>query len=359
MSIAIVTGSAGLVGSEAAQHFAEQGLDVVGIDNDMRATFFGPEASTHSQRQRLQEELGDRYRHEALDIRDADGIGRLFRRLGSDVRLVVHTAAQPSHDWAAQDPATDFGVNAIGTLNLLEALRKHCPEAVFIFTSTNKVYGDRPNFLPLEELDTRYEIKAGHSYEDGIDESMPIDQCLHSVFGASKVAADVMVQEYGRYFNLRTACFRGGCLTGPNHQGAKLHGFLAYLVKCAVTDTPYTVLGYGGKQVRDNIHSADLIAAFDSFFQAPRCGEVYNIGGSRVSNCSLLEAIEICEGLTGRPMKHSYSEVNRTGDHIWWISDVGKFSEHYPDWQLTYDIRRILREIFEANVERWSELAAR
>lgn len=359
MSIAIVTGSAGLVGSEAAQHFAEQGLDVVGIDNDMRATFFGPEASTQPQRQRLQDELGDRYRHEALDIRDADGIGRLFRRFGSDVRLVVHTAAQPSHDWAAQDPATDFGVNAIGTLNLLEALRKHCPEAVFIFTSTNKVYGDRPNSLPLEELDTRYEIKAGHNYEDGIDESMSIDQCLHSVFGASKVAADVMVQEYGRYFNLRTACFRGGCLTGPNHQGAKLHGFLAYLVKCAVTDTPYTVLGYGGKQVRDNIHSADLIAAFDNFFQAPRCGEVYNIGGSRVSNCSLLEAIEICEGLTGRPMKRSYSDVNRTGDHIWWISDVGKFSEHYPDWQLTYDIRRILREIFEANVERWSELVAR
>lgn len=359
MSIAIITGSAGLVGSEAAQHFAEQGLDVVGVDNDMRATFFGPEASTSGQRQQLQAELGDRYQHEELDIRDGAAMGRLFHRFGQDIRLIVHTAAQPSHDWAAQDPATDFGVNALGTLNLLEATRKHCPEAVFIFTSTNKVYGDRPNRLPLVELDTRFEIEPGHRFEDGIDESMPIDQCLHSVFGASKVAADVMVQEYGRYFNMRTACFRGGCLTGPNHQGAKLHGFLAYLVKCAVTGTPYTVLGYNGRQVRDNIHSADLIAAFDSFYRTPRCGEVYNIGGSRVSNCSLLEAIEVCEELTGRPMNWSYSEVNRTGDHIWWISDVGKFSEHYPDWQLRYDIRRILREIFEANVERWSELVAR
>ena len=357
MSIAIITGSAGLVGSEAAQHFAELGLDVVGIDNDMRAKFFGAEASTLVKRQELQTGLGNRYCHEELDIRDAAAMDRLFRQSGDDVKLIVHTAAQPSHDWAAQDPATDFSVNALGTLNLLEATRKHCPGAVFIFTSTNKVYGDRPNVLPLVELDTRFEIAAGHAYEDGIDESMPIDQCLHSVFGASKVAADVMVQEYGRYFNMRTACFRGGCLTGPNHQGAKLHGFLAYLVKCAVTGTPYTVLGYNGKQVRDNIHSADLIAAFDQFFRAPRTGEVYNIGGSRTSNCSLLEAIEICEELTGRPMSWSYSEVNRTGDHIWWISDVGKFSRHYPDWQLTYDIRRILREIYEANVERWLEPA--
>jgi CDP-paratose 2-epimerase len=273
--------------------------------------------------------------------------------------LVVHTAAQPSHDWAASDPTTDFTVNALGTHRLLEATRQFAPEAVFIFTSTNKVYGDTPNRLPLVELDTRWEIDSNHLWIHGIPEEMSIDHTLHSLFGASKVAADILVQEYGRYFGMKTACFRGGCLTGPNHSGTQLHGFLAYLVKCAATGTPYTVFGYCGKQVRDNIHSVDLIAAFDQFFQKPRCGEVYNIGGGRYSNCSMLEAIQICEELTGQSMQWTYSETNRTGDHIWWISDIAKFQKHYPSWELTYDVPRIMREIYEFNSERWLEVASR
>ncbi|HVS37366.1 MAG TPA: NAD-dependent epimerase/dehydratase family protein [Gemmataceae bacterium] len=355
MSVAVVTGSAGLIGSEASRHFAEVGLDVVGVDNDMRRRFFGDEASTRRQRRRLKRELGERYRHLNADIRDADRMDRLFRRFGKDVALVIHTAAQPSHDWAASDPQTDFGVNAVGTLNLLEATRRHAPDAVFIFTSTNKVYGDAPNRLPLLERATRWEIDPSHPYAGGIREDMPIDQSLHSVFGASKVAADVMVQEYGRYFAMRTACFRGGCLTGPNHAATKLHGFLAYLVKCAATGVPYTVFGYSGKQVRDNIHSRDMIAAFDCFFRAPRSGEVYNMGGGRFSNCSMLEAIHICEEIVGRPMPWSYTEANRKGDHVWWVSNVGKFASHYPQWRLTYDVPRICREIYDANVGAWSQ----
>lgn len=353
MSVAVITGSAGLIGSEATRHFAGQGMDVLGIDNDMRREFFGAEASTTWQRQRLEEQLARRYRHHAIDIRDSDAIDRLFRDHGRDVQLVVHTAAQPSHDWAAQAPLVDFGVNAVGTLNLLEATRRHAPDAVFLFTSTNKVYGDTPNRLPLVEQELRWEIDPSHPYREGIPETMSIDGTLHSVFGASKVAADVMVQEYGRYFGLKTACFRGGCLTGPNHSGTQLHGFLAYLMKCTATGTPYTVFGYRGKQVRDNIHSADLIRAFDAFFQAPRAGEVYNIGGARFSNCSMLEGIRICEEIAGRPLQWKYSETNRTGDHIWWISDVGKFANHYPEWRLTYDVPRICREIYEANADRW------
>ena len=355
MSIAIITGSAGLIGAEASRHFADRGLTVVGVDNDMRRQFFGDEASTAWQRQRLEKELGPRYRHETLDIRDNDAINALFRRYGRDIALIVHTAAQPSHDWAARDPHTDFSVNANGTLNLLEATRQHAPECVFIFTSTNKVYGDTPNRLPLMEQDTRWEIAPDHTYSRGIREDMSIDQTLHSLFGASKVAADTLVQEYGRYFGMRTACFRGGCLTGPHHSGTQLHGFLAYLVKCAVTGTPYTVFGYQGKQVRDNIHCSDLIAAFYAFFRAPRSAEVYNIGGSRFSNCSMLEAIGICEELAGREMDWIYSETNRIGDNMWWISDVGKFQSHYPDWRLKFDIRRICSEIYEANCERWLE----
>jgi CDP-paratose 2-epimerase len=351
MSVAIITGSAGLIGSEATQHFAGMGLHVVGVDNDLRRTFFGDEASTHRQRERLSRELGSRYEHLNGDIRDRPEIEGLFKHFGRDIKLVVHTAAQPSHDWAARDPHTDFGVNALGTLNMLEATRNYAPEAVFLFTSTNKVYGDTPNRLPLVELETRWEIEPGHPYAEGIPEEMSIDQTLHSLFGASKVAADVLVQEYGRYFGLRTACFRCGCLTGPNHAGTKLHGFLAYLVKCAATGEPYTVFGYRAKQVRDNIHSADLISAFDHFFRAPRVGEVYNLGGSRFSNCSMLEAINVCEEITGRPLQWSYSETNRTGDHVWWVSNVGKFRSHFPEWNLTYDVPRICREIYEANLE--------
>jgi CDP-paratose 2-epimerase len=359
MSVAIITGSAGLIGSEASRYFAEQGLDVVGIDNDMRRRFFGKEASTGWQRRILEQELGERYTHIEADIRDSDTIDFIFRRYEKQIALVIHAAAQPSHDWAASDPGTDFSVNAVGTHNLLEATRRFAPDAPFIFTSTNKVYGDTPNRLPLVELDTRWEIDASHPWTEGIPEEMSIDQTLHSLFGASKVAADVLVQEYGRYFGLNTVCFRGGCLTGPNHSGTQLHGFLAYLVKCAVSSAPYTVFGYGGKQVRDNIHSADLISAFDHFFRNPRSGEVYNMGGGRFSNCSMLEAISCCEELNGSPMTWSYSEANRTGDHIWWISDVAKFQRHYPQWRLTYDVPAIIREIYEANAERWLETASR
>jgi CDP-paratose 2-epimerase len=359
VTIAVITGSAGLVGSEASRHFAEKGLTVIGIDNDMRRRFFGEEASTHRQRERLTLELGESYQHIADDIRDWDSLSALFRRFGSDIALVVHTAAQPSHDWAARDPHTDFSVNAQGTLNLLEATRLYAPGAAFIFTSTNKVYGDTPNRLPLVEQDTRWEIDPAHDYVRGIPECMSIDQTLHSLFGASKVAADVLVQEYGRYFGMHTACFRGGCLTGPNHSGTQLHGFLAYLMKCAATGTPYTVFGYKGKQVRDNIHSADLIRAFDCFFEKPGSAAVYNIGGGRYSNCSMLEAIAICESIAERPLDWRYSDETRKGDHIWWISDVSAFQRDYPQWSLTYDVPHICAEIYRENCDLWMEAVAR
>lgn len=352
MPKAIVTGSGGLIGSESATRLVEAGYDVVGVENDTRAVLFGPEASTSHVTERLNRDLSQ-FRTVDLDIRDTDGIERVFAEAGGGIELIVHTAAQPSHDWAASDPQADFGINANGTLNLLEATRKHCPEATFVFTSTNKVYGDSPNRLPLDELESRWEIRQGHTYEPGIREDMSIDQTLHSLFGASKVAADVLVQEYGRYFGMHTACFRGGCLTGPNHSGTELHGFLAYLMRCAMTGTPYTVHGYRGKQVRDNIHSADLIAAFDAFCRAPRVGEVYNIGGGRFSNCSMLEAIYVSEKLVGRPLQWTYSETNRVGDHIWWISDNSRFAGHYPEWRLEYDVPAILGEIYEYNRERW------
>jgi CDP-paratose 2-epimerase len=353
MSVAIITGSAGLIGSEASRYFASQGLHVVGIDNDMRQKFFGAEASTQWQRGRLQEELGRNYTHVECDIRDGAGIDAIFQKYAKDIKLIVHTAAQPSHDWAAKEPNTDFGVNAVGTHNLLEAARRFTPEAVFIFTSTNKVYGDTPNRLPLVELEKRWEIDPAHAWAGGIPESMSIDQSTHSLFGASKVAADILVQEYGRYFGMKTAIFRGGCLTGPNHSGTKLHGFLAYLVKCNATSTPYSVFGYKGKQVRDNIHASDLIAAFDAFFRAPRVAEVYNIGGGRFSNCSMIEAIEISEKVTGIPMQWEYKEANRTGDHIWYISDLSKFQAHYPNWKLKHNVNDIITQIYEKNVERW------
>ncbi len=352
MSVAVITGSAGLVGSEAAAYFAGQGFEVVGIDNDMRRRFFGEDASTLPNLERLRCSFPT-YTHHSTDIRDEAAIGRIFAHYGGAINLVIHTAAQPSHDWAAREPMTDFTVNANGTLVLLEATRRHAPEAVFIFTSTNKVYGDRPNQLPLVELPTRWEIDPGHPYTGGVGEDMPIDSCLHSLFGASKVAADVLVQEYGRYFGMRTACFRGGCLTGPNHSGTQLHGFLSYLVKCTLTGQPYTVFGYKGKQVRDNIHSADLVRAFHAFYEAPRCGEVYNIGGGRFSNCSMLEAIAIVQELAGRELNWAYRETNRIGDHIWWISDLSRFQSHYPTWSLKYDVRAIISEIVEMGRERW------
>src|SRR5215472_5380876 len=352
MSVAIVSGSSGLVGSEVVAFFCDKGFDVVGLDNDMRAYFFGTDASTQWNRDRLKR-THRRFTAQETDIRDAEAVNAIFASHGSAIKVVVHTAAQPSHDWATREPLTDFSVNATGTLNLLEATRMHAPDAAFIFTSTNKVYGDQPNALPLVELDTRWEVASDHRYAaTGIDESMSIDNTLHSVFGASKVAADILVQEYGRYFGLRSVCFRGGCLTGPHHAGAKLHGFLAYLGKCAVTGEPYTVLGYKGKQVRDNIHSFDLVEAFWQFVQAPRCGEIYNMGGGRFANCSVLEAIALFERVTGKPMNWSYLDDSRTGDHIWWISDTTKFEKHYPAWQRRVSLEKTVAEIVEGTLAR-------
>jgi CDP-paratose 2-epimerase len=351
--IAIVTGSGGLIGSRSAAHFVEAGFDVIGIENDMRAAFFGSSASTSFVSERLVASYGPQFRWLDLDIRDADGIMRVFAEHKPRIELVVHTAAQPSHDWAASDPQTDFNVNANGTLNLLQAAREHAPDASFIFCSTNKVYGDTPNFLPLEEHPKRLELPADHRWFGGIDTSMSIDHSMHSLFGVSKAAADLMVQEYGRYFDMPTVCFRGGCLTGPDHAGAKLHGFLSYLMRCTITGERYTVLGYEGKQVRDNIHSADLVRAFDAFHRNPRSAAVYNIGGGRDSNCSMLEAIELCEEIAGRKLDWTYADDARMGDHRWWISDLGPFRADYPDWRMGYDVRAILEEIHAHNVERW------
>jgi CDP-paratose 2-epimerase len=352
VSIALITGSAGLIGSESSKFFHEKGFDIVGVDNNMRQYFFGEDGSTQWNRENLEATLKN-YQHRAIDIRDENAIDALFAECGREIAVVIHTAAQPSHDWAAREPLTDFSINANGTINLLEATRKHCPDAAFIFTSTNKVYGDAPNELPLVEQETRWEIDATHAYyEHGIDEMLRIDQSKHSLFGASKVAADVLVQEYGRYFGIKTTAFRGGCLTGPAHSAAELHGFLAYLVKCIVTGRPYTIFGYKGKQVRDNIHSHDLVNAFWHFVEKPHSGEVYNIGGGRHSNCSMLEAIEIAQRLSGKELNYTLSDEARSGDHIWWISDVRKFQSHYPSWQYEYDIERILQEIVAATQER-------
>jgi CDP-paratose 2-epimerase len=358
VAVAVVTGSCGLIGSETVHAFCDLGFDVVGIDNDMRRLFFGDEASTARNRELLQAQYPTRYAHFDLDIRDQSAVERVFERYGKAIALVAHTAAQPSHDWAARAPMTDFTVNANGTLTMLEAARRFCPDTVFMYTSTNKVYGDSPNRLPLLELDTRWEIEPSHPFVNGIDETMSIDQSIHSLFGVSKVAADVLTQEYGRYFGMRTACFRGGCLTGPNHAGTALHGFLAYLMKCVVTHRPYQVNGYLGKQVRDNIHSADLVAAFYEVFKNPRCGEVYNIGGSRFSNCSMLEAIALCEEISGERLSWTYSNTNRVGDHIWYISDTGKFKSHYPEWRQRYGLHALLQDIYAKNVERWHSEAS-
>ncbi len=347
MATVIVTGSAGLIGSETVKRFHGEGYDVIGIDNDMRAYFFGNEASTSWNRERLISEL-PRYQHFNYDIRDFAQIESVFTRYAKEIVLVVHAAAQPSHDWAAREPFTDFTINANGTLNMLEATRRYCPEAVFIFTSTNKVYGDTPNMLPLVELEERWEVDPSHPFaEYGIDESMSIDKSKHSLFGASKVAADVLVQEYGRYFGLKTGIFRGGCLTGPAHSGAELHGFLAFLTLRAVRGQHYTIYGYKGKQVRDNIHSKDLVEAFWHFFQKPHTGEVYNMGGSRHSNVSMLEAIRMIREIGGYQLDYTLTDQSRSGDHIWYVSDVRKFQQHYPQWQYHYNSETILRELID------------
>ncbi len=341
----LVTGSGGLIGSEACRFFSSKGFSVVGIDNNMRKYFFGDEASTEWNVDKLKKEFSG-YKHHDIDIRDKKEVEKIF--LADRFDLVIHCAAQPSHDWAAKEPFTDFEINANGTLNILENFRKHCPKAAFIFTSTNKVYGDSPNKLPLIEKEKRFEIEKGHMFENGIDESMSIDDSKHSIFGASKVAADVLVQEYGRYFQLNTVCFRGGCLTGPMHSAAEMHGFLAYLVKCVAAGKKYTIYGYKGKQVRDNIHSYDLVNAFYHFFLNPGKGEVYNIGGGKHSNVSVLEAVEKIEKILGKKALVEYSEKNREGDHIWYVSDVSKFKKDYPSWQYKYDMDKMLKEMCEA-----------
>jgi CDP-paratose 2-epimerase len=353
MSIAIVTGSSGLIGSETVKFLHEKGLQVIGLDNNLRKYFFGEDGSTEWNTHHLKSTLRD-FTHIDVDIREQESIFRIFREFEENIVLVVHTAAQPSHDWAAREPFTDFSINASGTLVMLEATRRFCPEATFIFTSTNKVYGDGPNNLPLVEMPTRWEIDTAyrHRWAPGIDETMSLDQTMHSIFGASKVAADVMTQEYGRYFGMKTGTFRGGCLTGPAHSGAELHGFLAYLVKCGVTGRPYTIFGYKGKQVRDNIHSHDLVSAFWEYHQNPISGAVYNIGGSRHSNCSLLEAIQMIQELTGRPLAYTVTEQARPGDHMWYVSDVRKFQKDYPGWRYRYNQEMILSEIVEATHER-------
>jgi CDP-paratose 2-epimerase len=354
MSTAIISGSGGLIGSESVRHFIEAGYRVVGLENDMRAKFFGPDASTSHTTQTLLESFPDEFRSLDIEIRDADGVERIFSaEPAGEIELVIHTAAQPSHDWAASDPQTDFGVNANGTLNLLEATRKHAPDATFVFCSTNKVYGDLPNELLLVEQAQRLELPEGHRYWQGIDTTMSIDRSTHSLFGVSKTAADLLTQEYGRYFEMPTVCFRGGCLTGPNHAGTQLHGFLSYLMRCTMTGEPYTVFGYGGKQVRDNIHAADMAMAFEAFHRTPRAGAVYNIGGGRQSNCSMLEAIECCQEIAGRELDWSLGDENRVGDHRWWISDLEPFKRDYPGWDITHDVRDILRQIHDRNAERW------
>lgn len=337
----LVTGSSGLIGSEAVVFFDRLGFDVTGVDNNMRADFFGPKGDTTWNRRRL-EATCRRFTHRELDIRDRRGVVELLK--SRPVDLLIHAAAQPSHDLAASRPYDDFDVNAVGTLNLLEACRRHCPEAVFIHMSTNKVYGDGPNRIPMRELETRWDY-ADERYAHGIAEDLPIDHCLHSLFGASKVAGDVLAQEYGRYFGLKTGIFRGGCLTGPQHSGVELHGFLNYLVLVALREGPYTIFGYKGKQVRDQIHSCDVVSAFWHFAQNPRPGEVYNLGGGKANAASLLECVEMIHQATGKKPRLTYSETNRVGDHVCYYSDLRKLRSHYPDWSITRSLEQIVEEM--------------
>jgi CDP-paratose 2-epimerase len=355
MKIAIVTGSAGLIGSQASEFFHDKGYKIIGIDNDMRSYFFGESASTKNSLESIKSKLVN-YKHSNIDIRNYEKLREIFDECSSDIEIVIHTAAQPSHDWAAKEPITDFSINATGTINLLELTRLYCPNATFIFTSTNKVYGDYPNYLDFKEMDKRWDLnKETFKYrnclgKDGsINEDMSIDNTKHSVFGASKVAADIMCQEYGKYFDMNVGIFRGGCLTGPNHAGTELHGFLSYLVKCVVHNRPYVIFGYKGKQVRDNIHSWDLVNMFWNFHQNPRKGEVYNAGGGRENSISILEAIDLINKISENNWSnYTITENNRIGDHIWYISDLTKFKTHYPNWKLKINLEEIIRQIVDS-----------
>ncbi len=350
----IVTGSNGLIGSEVVAYFADRGWRVFGLDNNMRRDFFGESGDTRWNQHRL-ETAYEHFEHNELDIRDRGGILEFIDHTKPD--MIVHAAAQPSHDLAAKRPFDDFDVNAVGTMNLLQATREHAPEAVFVHMSTNKVYGDRPNEIELVETETRWDY-ADPNYANGIDEDMPIDHAMHSIFGASKTAADIMVQEYGRYFGLKTACLRGGCLTGPNHAGVELHGFLSYLIRCNVEERPYTIYGYKGKQVRDNIHSYDVARAIELFYANPQQGAVFNLGGGRENSISIKEAFARVEGMTGKPMEYAYSDNNRAGDHICYISDLTRIKHELPGFEITKSLDNIFEEILEGWQQRLEKTSA-
>tara|TARA_B100001248_G_C27349036_1_gene440320 strand:- start:292 stop:1344 length:1053 start_codon:yes stop_codon:yes gene_type:complete len=344
MSLALITGSCGLVGSESALFFSKKGFEIIGIDNNARKLFFGKDGDVSWIKRKLKSQIS-KYYHYNADIRNFQSLEKIFKKYGKKISVIVHSAAQPSHDWAKNKPFIDFDVNAKGTLNLLELTKKYAPESPFIFMSTNKVYGDNPNLLPIYEKKTRWEISPKHKFAKGIDETMSIDKCTHSFFGASKSYADLIVQEYGKNVGLKTACFRAGCITGPNHSGAKLHGFLSYLVKKSMRDKKYNLIGYKGKQVRDNIHSNDLVSCFWHFFKKPKCGEIYNTGGGRYSNCSILEALNLVEEISGVEVKKIYTKQNRVGDHIWYISSMKKFKKHYPKWKQNYSTLKIINQL--------------
>tara|TARA_B100000902_G_scaffold59643_1_gene66747 strand:- start:28785 stop:29837 length:1053 start_codon:yes stop_codon:yes gene_type:complete len=342
--IAIITGSDGLVGSESVKHFSKLGFKIIGIDNNSRKKFFGDDASVLKNREKLKKEI-DNYIHINIDI-TSKKLEEVFKKYRNNIKLIIHSAAQPSHDWAATNPYLDFNVNAYGTLHLLEQTRKYCKDAVFIFTSTNKVYGDNPNKLEFQELKTRYSPIKSSLYVNGIDEKFSIDNTLHSLFGASKLSADIITQEYGKYFNMKTAIFRGGCLTGGGHAGTMLHGFLSYLMKCVVNKKTYNIFGYKGKQVRDNIHSTDLVNCFHEVYKNPKMGEVYNMGGGIYSNCSMIEAIALCEQISDKKLNYEYIDEPRKGDHQWYISDLSKFEKDYPNWKVKFGIEDILFDIY-------------
>ena len=346
MKIALITGSCGLVGSESSIFFSKKGFKIIGIDNNTRKFFFGKDGDISWVKKKLKKNLNN-YNHSNVDIRNYLSLKKIFLKYKKNIKVIIHAAAQPSHDWAKNQPFIDFDINARGTLNLLELTKQYCPKAPFIFMSTNKVYGDNPNFLPLVEKKTRWEIKNNHKYRDGIDETMSIDNCTHSFFGASKAYSDLIVQEYGKNVGLKTACFRAGCITGPNHSGAKLHGFLSYLVKSSLQNKNYTLIGYKGKQVRDNIHSEDLVSCFWEFYKKPKMGEVYNTGGGRYSNCSIVEALNLVQTITGKKIKKKIIKENRVGDHIWYVSNMSKFKRDYPNWRQSYSSKKIIQELIE------------
>ena len=347
MSLVLITGSCGLVGSEAAIFFSKKGFEILGVDNNARKFFFGPDGDISWIKKSLKKKIKN-YNHYNIDIRNYNSLKKIFSKYKNQIKLIIHCAAQPSHDWAKNKAFIDFDVNAKGTLNLLELTKKYCSSSPFIFMSTNKVYGDNPNKLPLIEKKTRWEVNKNHKFVNGIDETMSLDSCTHSFFGVSKTYADLIVQEYGKNIGLKTACFRAGCITGPNHSGAKLHGFLSYLVKSCLTKKSYNIIGYKGKQVRDNLHSKDLINCFWEFFKKPRYGEIYNTGGGKFSNCSILEAINLVESYTNLKIKKKIISRNRVGDHIWYISNMKKFKRHYPKWKQSYSTKKIIYELINS-----------